>query len=179
MENKSEKSKKSKNNDSPKLNGKKPEPVKDQKLQSKFKKILSTQCVSDIISVNRWWEKENLSEETDKKWDSLEHNGVIFPPRYIPHGVKILFKGEPISLTPYQEELSSYWASILDNDMSTKDICKKNFFAEFKQAMGKTFLDAKFEDFDFTPIKDYLGKQKEINKNKSKEEKRVRIYVIY
>jgi hypothetical protein len=36
------------------------------------------------------------SSENDKKggpkWESLEHKGVTFPPAYVPHNVKILFK---------------------------------------------------------------------------------------
>lgn len=41
-----------------------------------------------------------------KKWTSLVHNGVIFPPAYKPHGVKMLYKGKPVDLTPEQEEVN-------------------------------------------------------------------------
>jgi DNA topoisomerase-1 len=172
---KNDKGKKSKNGEnSAKKNGKKKENGEiDIKIQNKLKKILSTQGVSDIISVNRWWEKDDVNEETEKKWDSLEHNGVLFPPKYQPHNIKIMYKGNQIDLNSFQEEISTYWAGLLDNDLSTKDICKKNFFNEFKEAMGSKYEDSKFEDFDFTPIKEYLAKQKEINKNKTPEEKKV------
>lgn len=40
-----------------------------------------------------------------QKWTSLMHNGVIFPPPYNPHGVKILYNGELVNLTPEQEEI--------------------------------------------------------------------------
>lgn len=40
-----------------------------------------------------------------QKWTTLVHNGVIFPPPYKPHGVKILYKGKPVDLTPEQEEI--------------------------------------------------------------------------
>lgn len=40
-----------------------------------------------------------------KKWTTLVHNGVIFPPPYQTHGVKMLYKGKPIDLTPEQEEV--------------------------------------------------------------------------
>lgn len=141
---------------------------------SKLKKILTTQGVSDIISVNRWWEKaEDENEDSTKRWDSLEHNGVLFPPKYQPHNIKILYKGNAINLTPYQEEISSFWAGILENELSTKDICKKNFFKEFKAVMGQEYDSSKFEDFDFSPIHTYLIKQKEIIKNRSTEEKKV------
>lgn len=40
-----------------------------------------------------------------QKWTSLMHNGAIFPPPYEPHGVKILYNGEPVNLTHEQEEV--------------------------------------------------------------------------
>lgn len=40
-----------------------------------------------------------------QKWTTLVHNGVIFPPPYKPHGVKMLYKGKPVDLTPEQEEV--------------------------------------------------------------------------
>jgi len=43
-----------------------------------------------------WWRIE---------WTMLEHNGVIFPPPYKPHGVKMLYNGQPVDLTPEQEEV--------------------------------------------------------------------------
>lgn len=164
---------KERNGDKSAKNGKKKENVEaDNKIKNKLKKLLSTQGMSDVISVNRWWEKDDLNEDNEKKWDSLEHNGVIFPPRYQPHGVKLLYKGEPISLSPFQEEIATYWAGILDNDLSTKVICRKNFFNEFKEVLGKGFESSKLEDFDFTAIKEYLNKQKELQKNKTPEEKK-------
>lgn len=41
-----------------------------------------------------------------RKWTTLVHNGVIFPPPYKPHGVKMLYDGNPVELTPEQEEVS-------------------------------------------------------------------------
>ncbi len=36
-------------------------------------------------------------------WKKLSHNGVLFPPEYEPHGVKMLYDGKPVDLTPEQE----------------------------------------------------------------------------
>jgi hypothetical protein len=53
-------------------------------------------------------EKKKAPKEGDAeaKWTTLEHNGVIFPPPYQPHGVKMLYEGKPVTLTPAQEEVS-------------------------------------------------------------------------
>jgi len=45
------------------------------------------------------------SGDGQKKWTTLVHNGVIFPPPYQRHGVKMLYKGRPVDLTPEQEEV--------------------------------------------------------------------------
>lgn len=39
------------------------------------------------------------------KWTSLRHCGVLFPPEYTAHGVKMLYDGQPVELTPDQEEV--------------------------------------------------------------------------
>lgn len=41
-------------------------------------------------------------EGSDIKWTTLVHNGVLFPPEYQPHGVKLLYDGRPIDLSPAQ-----------------------------------------------------------------------------
>ena len=41
----------------------------------------------------------------ERKWRTLEHNGVMFPPEYEPHRVKILYKRKPVHLNPDQEEV--------------------------------------------------------------------------
>lgn len=51
-------------------------------------------CV--VQGANKWWNRTSkLPKEV--KWETLEHNGVMFPPAYIPHGVKMRYDGEPLS----------------------------------------------------------------------------------
>ena len=45
------------------------------------------------------------AEDKSVKWETLEHSGVLFPPEYTPHGVKMLYDGQPVDLTPQQEEV--------------------------------------------------------------------------
>lgn len=45
------------------------------------------------------------SGDGQKKWSTLVHNGVIFPPPFKPHGIKLLYDGRPVDLTPEQEEV--------------------------------------------------------------------------
>ena len=50
-------------------------------------------------------ERGTKEEGKEKKWDTLAHCGVLFPPEYAPHGVKMLYDGRPVDLTPAQEEV--------------------------------------------------------------------------
>lgn len=64
---------------------------------------------------NKWVKDSKYSKSSKSlpsgdgqtKWKTLEHNGVIFPPPYKRHGVKILYQGKPVDLTPEQEEVLS------------------------------------------------------------------------
>lgn len=148
--------------------------IKDNKMGNRLAKLLGTSTLADIIQVNKWWEQPQVDdEEVEERWKSLEHNGVLFPPKYEPHGVKIRYKGHEIDLTPEQEELATFWAGIIDNDLSTKEITRKNFLKEFKRVMDEKYALSILEDFDFTPIYDHIMKIRERNKNKTQEEKKV------
>lgn len=43
------------------------------------------------VDIYRWWEQEDRDDSI--KWNTLEHNGVLFPPSYEPHGVKMKYEG--------------------------------------------------------------------------------------
>jgi hypothetical protein len=44
------------------------------------------------------------------KWRTMEHNGVVFPPPYKPHGVRMLYNGVPVDLSPAEEEAATFYA---------------------------------------------------------------------
>ena len=153
--------------------------MKDSKKKSKVTKLLTTGSLNDVVQINKWWEKP-IDEENDKKsddeevgkWKHMEHNGVLFPAEYEPHGIKIKYKGEPIELNPEQEEVATFWGQVLDTEFATKEIAKRNFTKEFRNVLPEKYKNAALSDFDFTPIKDYLDKKREKNKNKTAEEKK-------
>ena len=58
----------------------------------------------------KWWEAPPLPE--GQEWIHLEHAGVIFPPSYVPHHVPLVYDGKPITLTPEQEELATFYATV-------------------------------------------------------------------
>ena len=48
------------------------------------------------------------------KWRTLEHAGVLFPPEYEPHGVRMLYDRVPVDLTPEEEEVATFFAVMKD-----------------------------------------------------------------
>ena len=44
------------------------------------------------------------------KWTTLEHNGVLFPPPYVPHGIPLIYDGKEVILGPDAEETATLYA---------------------------------------------------------------------
>ncbi|KAI8010223.1 DNA topoisomerase 1 alpha [Camellia lanceoleosa] len=107
-----------------------------------------------------------------QKWTTLIHNGVIFPPPYKPHGVKMLYKGQKVDLTPEQEEVATMFAVMLDTDYMNKPKFKENFMNDWRKILGKKHVIQRLEDCDFTPIYEWHQKEKEKKKQMSAEEKK-------
>jgi DNA topoisomerase-1 len=125
---------------------------------------------------NEWNYEEFLSmmyggARDEQKWKTLEHNGVMFPPEYEPHNVTILYDGEPVKLTPEQEEYASFYARFLETDYVKNRTFNKNFWHDWRKLLGKEHKIKEFEKCDFRPIYDYLLKDKEKKADMTKEEK--------
>ncbi|CAK7324565.1 unnamed protein product [Dovyalis caffra] len=112
------------------------------------------------------------SSDGQKKWTTLVHNGVIFPPPYNPHGVKILYKGKPVDLTPEQEEVATMFAVMKDTDYVQKPQFLQNFWNDWRKLLGKNHVIQKLEDCDFNPIYEWHQQEKEKKKQMSTEEKK-------
>jgi DNA topoisomerase-1 len=126
------------------------------------------------MRAHKWWKDEPL-QGTDR-WRSLEHNGVMFPPAYQPHGVKLLYDGKPVDLTPEQEELVTLYSEFpldgpqLGNEETAKTF-NKNFFNELKKILGSNHIIKSFDKCDFTLLREHVKKNREIKKQMSKEDK--------
>lgn len=104
-------------------------------------------------------------------WSTLEHGGVLFPPEYEPHGVKMLYDGVPVDLTPEQEEVASFFAAMKDSDYMNKQTFLDNFWAGFKEVLGPGHKIKSLDKCDFTPIYEWHMAEREKKKQMSKEEK--------
>lgn len=156
--------------------GSKSEPVKKtttkivsssiKKVDKKSKKIIKKAKYSQSTKVPP-------SSGEGQKWTTLEHCGVIFPPPYTPHGVKMLYNGQPVDLTPEQEEVATMFAVMKDTDYAAKPTFIENFMNDWRLILGKNHIIKKFELCDFTPIYDWHQAEKEKKKQMSTEEKKL------
>lgn len=72
--------------------GKKEESVDESPKKGKKKKEKEEEDEEEIY---RWWEQQNAEGDESIKWNTLEHNGVYFPPPYepLPKHVKMNYNG--------------------------------------------------------------------------------------
>lgn len=66
------------------------------------------EMVEAAMKAFKWWEAEK--HPAGIKWRTMEHRGVCFPPAYVPHSIPMYYDGKPVTLTPDQEELATFYA---------------------------------------------------------------------
>jgi DNA topoisomerase-1 len=117
-----------------------------------------------------------------KKWDTLLHNGVLFPPEYKPHNIPIKYKDTHINLTKEAEEYAMLYVKYFDSEYINNKTFSRNFWKDWKVFLNKENATL-LEDFDFTEYRNkYLDlKQCKLEKNqeeKDEEKKRDEKYKI-
>ncbi|KAG5653990.1 hypothetical protein H0H81_008572 [Sphagnurus paluster] len=128
--------------------------------------------------VFKWWEADGNSDGSIK-WQTLEHNGVIFPPPYepLPKHVKMKYNGKDVNLPPAAEEVAGFYAAMLETDHAQDAIFNKNFFEDWKSVMkNHPPLDGtKIESFtscDFRPMYEYFEGERAKKKAMTTQEKK-------
>ena len=67
-----------------------------------LKKLEKTDRLQYAMQAFCWWEAQEPPPGC--QWSTMQHAGVSFPEPYEPHGIKLLYDGEEVDLTPAQEE---------------------------------------------------------------------------
>lgn len=124
----------------------------------------------------RWWEAEDVDGE--QKWETLEHNGVIFPPDYepLPSHVKLFYNGKPVDLPLEAEEVAGFFGAMVETDHAKNPTFQKNFFEDFckvlKDAGGCNVNIIDFHKMDFSKMHAHYEMLREQKKLLSRDEKR-------
>ena len=131
-----------------------------------------------IKIVSSMWLSRQFDKGT-KKWDTLRHNGVVFPPNYVPHQTPLIYNNEKITLNPLAEEYATMYVKYLDSDYAKNRTFRHNFWIDWIDIVSDDRIN-NYDDCDFSLIKDYSIRQKEEKKlvdpalkliEKQKEEK--------
>ncbi|EMD94017.1 hypothetical protein COCC4DRAFT_58578 [Bipolaris maydis ATCC 48331] len=148
------------------------------------KEIEEDQEAEDEEDEYRWWEDPGKSDGT-RKWETLEHSGVVFPPEYepLPKHVKLVYDGVPVTLHKDAEEVATFYGSMLNSTHNVENpTFNKNFFEDFtaildktghgKDKNGNTVKIKKFEKCDFKPIFEWFDSERAKKKALSAAEKK-------
>ncbi|EJD03354.1 uncharacterized protein FOMMEDRAFT_20466 [Fomitiporia mediterranea MF3/22] len=129
--------------------------------------------------VFRWWENEDPNGDGSIKWNTLEHNGVYFPPPYepLPSDVKMKYDGKPVNLPPDSEEVAGFYGQMLETDHAQDAVFNKNFFKDFLKVLEEHpprdgTMIKEFDRCDFRPMFDYYEAQKAKKKAMTTAEKK-------
>ncbi|RDW78101.1 putative topoisomerase i protein [Coleophoma crateriformis] len=138
----------------------------------------------DVEEPYRWWDAPKKEDESIK-WETLQHNGVIFPPEYepLPKNVKLLYDGIPVTLSLEAEEIAGFFGAMLNSTHNVENpTFQKNFFADFteevkatggaKDKNGNKVAIKEFSKLDFKPIFEYYDGKSQERKARSTAEKK-------
>ncbi|ORY80419.1 hypothetical protein BCR37DRAFT_403077 [Protomyces lactucae-debilis] len=131
----------------------------------------------DDESEFRWWEQEK--HDGSEKWQTLEHNGVVFPPPYqpLPPDVKMKYNGKQVTLTVEAEEVAGFFGALIETEHAKNETFCSNFFEDFRKVckdsgMKAADIPTEFGKCDFRPMFEYFEARKEEKKAMGKDEKK-------
>ena len=106
------------------------------------------------------------------KWQKLQHNGILFPPKFESKGIKIKIRGEAVTLDLLQEEMVYQWAKKKDTPYAQDKVFQRNFLADFAKTFGKKYKKLELDDVDFKNAFNLVDKEKDAKELLTKEEKK-------
>ncbi len=140
----------------------------------KPKVMTKLQKVEEAMKAYKWWESDPLPD--GRQWFSLEHAGLNFVDEYKPHNVKLIYDGRDVTLTPDQEEVSTFFAALPEDgqqlgNVETRQTFIDNFFDDWKELLGEGHIVQDFKKCDFSSMKEHLERNKVIKKAATDSEK--------
>ncbi len=101
----------------------------------------------------------------------LIHNGVVVPEPPPPVGLVLRVRGEPVALTPPQEEMALAWARKQGTPYVEDPVFVRNFMADFSRALG---LDETLavEEVDFGPALRLVEAERQARERLTPEERK-------
>lgn len=148
------------------------------KVRAGKKKAGSEQAGNeDEEDLFKWWEADN--NDGSAKWTSLAHNGVFFPPPYVPlpKDIKMKYNGVSLTLKPHAEEVAGFFGALLESDHAADKKFQENFFKDWLKVLkdeppAENIQVTDFKKCDFRPMFEYFELQKEKKKQLTAAQKK-------
>ena len=115
---------------------------------------------------------KKVKKKKEKKWSTLQHNGILFPPVYEAKGLSISINGKKTALTPLQEEMAYLWSKKKDTPYAQDTVFQKNFTKDFSRHLGKAYSGIKYSDIDFSSIYKIVDAEKDARDMMTKEDRK-------
>ncbi len=104
------------------------------------------------------------------KWETLEHNGLLFPPEYVPHTKPLKYNDKLVELNPLAEEAAMIYVKYFGTEYIENKTFNRNFFNSWKKLLGKDSIIQQLDLCDFTEYREIYDNLKNIRKLNIKPE---------
>ena len=104
--------------------------------------------------------------------NSLRHNGVLVPPRYVGRVLTIRVRGEAVKLNDEQEEMAVAWAKKIGTPYVEDPVFKENFHRDFSEKLGTNVMPG---DVDYSEVLRVVEYEREIKANLPAEERKKQV----
>jgi len=115
----------------------------------------------------------NNTSNDEPTLTQLIHNGVLIPPPPQPTGLVLTVRGQPVPLTPKQEEMALAWAKKQGTDYVEDPVFVRNFLSDFSAELGIEPALTE-QEIDFGPAIAIVEAERQAKAQLSKEERKAR-----
>jgi DNA topoisomerase-1 len=126
-----------------------------------FKYILFQQLGGDLSRI----------KVGDKRWDTFEHNGILFEKPYKYKKIEIKINNKSLILPEEAEEACLLYAKYIESEYVKNKIFNKNFLNDLNKLLPKDLQINSLDNIDFMSLYKFILKEKESKKDLSNEEK--------
>ena len=116
--------------------------------------------------------KRKNSNNNTKRWKTLRHNGIIFPPEYESKGFSITIRGKKIKPDLLQEEMAYQWAKKKDTPYVQDAVFQSNFTKDLAKVLGPEYKGLEYKDVDFAEAYRIVDMEKDRKDAMTKEERK-------
>lgn len=102
--------------------------------------------------------------------NTLHHNGVIVPTKYLGRGLTVKIKDQTMKLNDEQEEMAVAWAKKIGTPYVEDRVFIENFHKDFSEKLGLKLLPG---DVDYTEIIQLVQREREQKLNQPPEVKKM------